>query len=196
MKRMRTALLLSLVASAAFAQTEPATPADAPVQPAAPTAEALPEKSGPSAADVGTRQARKERFDIHRSVGFVTEALMLGSLAMYIADDVTRFGANPGRSSFTIPMLSLAACVQVGMLVNVILALTAPPRKGNTPPLTIVHQILMYSAGAMNIARFVLGVILAGATKATVDPGLLTFYRVTSIAAPVLFATGFTLKLF
>lgn len=196
--RMRTALLLVLLAAPAFAQAEatPA-PADAPTQPAA-AASAEPEKSGASAVDPGLRSARKERFDVHRSVGFVTEALMLGALGFYIADDVTRFGANPNRSSFTIPMLTLAATAQVGMIVNLILALTAPPRKAGltAPPLTVVHQILMYSAGAVNIFRFVLGVVLASANKATVDPGLLTVYRVASIGAPVLFATGFTLKLF
>jgi hypothetical protein len=193
---MRTALLLALLAVPAFAQSEPAAPpADAPTQPAA---SAEPEKSGPSAADAGMRAARKERFEAHRSVGFVVEALMLGSLGLWIADDVTRYGANPGRSSFTIPTLALAATAEVGLIVNLLLALTAPPRKAGlgAPPLTIVHQILMYAAGAVNIAKFVLGVVLAGATKDNVDPGLLTVYRVTSIAAPALFATGFTLKLF
>jgi hypothetical protein len=195
MRPLTTVLLAALLSFPAFAQSEAPPPADVPA--AAPALTPEPEKSAVSAADAGRRAARRERFEVHRRVGFATEAVMLGALAFYIVDDVNRFSVGGSRvKSFTVPTLALTATAEVGMLVNVLLALTAPPRKGATPPLTIVHQILMYAGAAANIARFVLGVALAGATLETADPGLLTAYRVTSIAAPVLFATGFTLKLF
>jgi hypothetical protein len=190
---LATSVLLCSFAS--FAQVEPAPAAESSPAPAA-EATNLPEKSVASAVEPGTRSARKERFQLHREVGFATEAMMLGSLAFYIVDDVQRFGPGSRVMSFGPVSLSLSALAEVGIIINTLLALTAPPRKGNIPTINVVHQILMYSAAAANIVRFVLGVMLAGATAENVDQGLLNAYRVTSIAGPVLFATGFTLKLF
>ena len=188
---MRALISTSLVL---FTFAAAAQPADAPA--ATPDVTALPEKNAASAVEPGTRAARKERFEIHRSVGYFTEAMMLGALAFYIVDDVDRFGGGERVRSFAPITLSLSAIAEVGIIANVLLALTAPPRKGSIPTINIVHQIFMYSAAAANVVRFILGVMLAGATAENVDQGLLNAYRATSIAAPVLFATGFTLKLF
>lgn len=203
---LATVLALSAVSpalaqsSAAPAATTPSAETAAPPAGAAPAADAAPAATAPdaslSAADAGARAVRKSRFEVHRSVGFATEAVMLGALATYIVDDVMRFGGGNRMQSFSVTTLALTATAEVGMIINVLLAFTAPPRKGATPALNIVHQVLMYGGAVANIARFVLGVALLGATAENVDQGLLNAYRVTSIAAPVLFATGFTLKLF
>lgn len=204
---MRTALtalaLLCLTSTAALAQ-ESAPPSAAPPAADAPTDAAKPPEAAPapaadaapSAAEAGPRAVRKERFQAHRSLGFAVEALMLAATGFYIADDVDRFGPGARSGVFAVPTLALTSAAEVGMVVNLLLALTAPPRAGAAPVKNLVHQIFVYAGAAANVAKLVVGILLAGATSLSGNEGLVTAYRITSIAAPVLFATGMTIQFF
>ena len=195
---------------AADAPTDAAKPAEAAPAPAAdaapPAADAAPPaaepapapatEAAPSAAEAGPRAVRKERFQAHRSLGFAVEALMLAATGFYIADDVDRFGPGARSGAFAVPTLGLTSAAEVGMVVNLLLALTAPPRAGAAPVKNLVHQIFVYAGAAANVAKLVVGILLAGATSLSGNEGLVTAYRITSIAAPVLFATGMTIQFF
>jgi len=186
-------LLLSLAAPAFAAEpeTEPAaTPAA--VAPDAPVA-----ADAPSAVDAEDAKARRRaRFELHRSIGYVSEALLLGSLVFFALDDHSRFGGGSGSKSFLVPEIALGGAAEVALIANYLLAATAPPRPGGTTVKNILHQSLMYASAAANIARLAIAIALSGASSASGNEGLVLAHRITAIASPLLYATAASLQFF
>lgn len=176
--------VLSVAVPAAADEAQPPAPAAA-VTPAAPAADAA-----------SVREVRRERFGLHRSVGYLAGALQLGSLAFFGLEDNARFGNGDRSRSFLVPELALGSAAEVVVIVNYLLAATAPSRPGGTTMRNVIHQSLMYASAAANVARILIGVALAGTSNPKSGDGLVVAHRITAIASPVLFAAAATIEAF
>ena len=185
MRSISFLLVLSLaVPPAAADEAAPPAPAAA-VTPDAPAADAQ-----------SVREARRERFGLHRSVGYLTGALQFGSLVFFGLEDNARFGNGDRGRSYLVPEIALSSAAEVGVIVNYLLAATAPSRPGGTSMRNVVHQSLMYASAAANIARIIIGIALAGTSNPNSGDGLVVAHRITAIASPVLFAAAASIQAF
>ncbi len=141
------------------------------------------------------RQARADRFVWHRVSGAISAGLHVAALTFFVLDDVDRFGGGARTQSFKTAELAAASLAQVGMVSTYLIGATAPPRE-STPTVNVVHQALVFGAGALNLARIIFCALLMGYTDASAPSGLVTLHRVTAIAAPVLLAGGIAVQLF
>ena len=139
---------------------------------------------------------RNQHFELHRSVGYLTAAAQVGALLVFALDDGARFNGHDGSHAYVIPEIALGSLVEVGVVVNYLLAATAPASPGGTTARNVIHQTLMYAAAATNVARVIIAVMLAGATGTSGHADLILAHRITAIASPLLFASGIVIQSF
>ncbi len=162
----------------------------------APEAAVSPSDAPPAADAQAVRAARRERFQLHSSLGYLCGGFQLGALVFFGLDDGARFSGGNGSHSYVIPEIAFGSAAEVVVIVNYLLAATAPSQPGGTSVKNIIHQSFMYASAAANVARIVIAVMLASANNASGNEGLVLAHRITAIASPVLFAAGASLQAF
>ena len=146
---------------------------------------------------LAAKATRRERFELHRSVGFLSAGMQVGALVFFALDDRQRFarGAS-GTATYMPPEIAFGSVAELTVIVNYLLAATAPAAPGGATVRNVVHQSLTYASAIANVTRIIIAVMLAGATPGASNEGLVLAHRITAIASPVLFAGATTLQVF
>lgn len=144
----------------------------------------------PDAALPSPRATRSDHLVWHRAAGIATGVFYVAASTLAVFAEVSRGRNGPDANGLFVTELSLAGVAQAGVLSTYLLAFTAPARDGPMSTRTVVHQVLVFASGAMNVARALIVLVLMGQGSGANPSWLVPLHAVTAIAAPALLTAG------